>query len=78
MGEGGKGGGEGGREHFKHFDLNFLQIENGFVTDSKLNHFYLDEARVQCHRGYRLVGSPIVKCGPDGVFVDLPQCQGQS
>ncbi|MCL4136243.1 UNVERIFIED_CONTAM: hypothetical protein GTU68_021071, partial [Idotea baltica] len=53
----------------------FPEIENGFMTDTDLEHYFGDEARVQCHRGYRLVGSPIVKCGPKRLFVDLPQCQ---
>ncbi|XP_069982832.1 uncharacterized protein uif isoform X1 [Penaeus vannamei] len=53
----------------------YPEIENGFIADVTRNYYYGDEARVQCHRGYKLIGSPIVKCGPEQNFVNLPTCE---
>ncbi|XP_042883171.1 sushi, von Willebrand factor type A, EGF and pentraxin domain-containing protein 1-like isoform X2 [Penaeus japonicus] len=53
----------------------YPEIENGFIADVARNYYYGDEARVQCHRGYKLIGSPIVKCGPEQEFVNLPTCE---
>ncbi|CAG7724478.1 unnamed protein product [Allacma fusca] len=50
-------------------------IKNGFIVDSTREFYYDDEARVQCHRGYRLLGQNIIKCGPNQQFVDLPMCE---
>lgn len=52
------------------------QIANGFVTDLSKDYYFGDEARVQCHRGYRLMGSAIIQCGPEQQFINLPTCQG--
>ncbi|KAK3869849.1 hypothetical protein Pcinc_024872 [Petrolisthes cinctipes] len=53
----------------------FPEVANGFVTDVTQDYYYGDEARVQCHRGYTLVGSSIIQCGPDQKFINLPTCQ---
>ncbi|XP_071520140.1 uncharacterized protein uif isoform X2 [Panulirus ornatus] len=53
----------------------YPEITNGFVADVTRDYFFGDEARVQCYRGYRLVGSPIIQCGPEQQFVDLPTCE---
>src|SRR5690606_20871550 len=34
-----------------------------------------NELRVQCHRGYRLTGSSIIKCTADRVFSEPPVCE---
>lgn len=37
-----------------------------------------DEARVQCHRGFKLIGgSSIIKCGPSQKFLNVPKCEGK-
>lgn len=54
----------------------YLQLKNGFVTDLTREYHFGDQARVQCHRGFRLVGSPMVTCGPGEQFVNLPTCEG--
>jgi hypothetical protein len=51
------------------------KVKNGFVVDSDREYFFDDEARVQCHRGYKLLGQSIIKCGPDQMFEDLPVCE---
>ncbi|XP_059477749.1 uncharacterized protein LOC132198041 isoform X1 [Neocloeon triangulifer] len=51
------------------------KIKNGFVTDVSRKYLYGDEARIQCHRGFRLIGSNIVRCGEDEQFEDLPTCE---
>ncbi|CAL4150116.1 unnamed protein product [Meganyctiphanes norvegica] len=53
----------------------FPNIIDGFVIDMARDYYFGDEARVQCHRGYRLVGSPIIQCGPDQDFLNLPSCE---
>ncbi|XP_063614589.1 sushi, von Willebrand factor type A, EGF and pentraxin domain-containing protein 1-like isoform X2 [Penaeus indicus] len=53
----------------------YPEIENGFIADMTRNYYYGDEARVQCHRGYKLIGSPLVTCGPEQNFVNLPTCE---
>ncbi|XP_045124302.1 sushi, von Willebrand factor type A, EGF and pentraxin domain-containing protein 1-like isoform X1 [Portunus trituberculatus] len=53
----------------------FPEIANGFVTDLSRDYYFGDEARVQCHRGYRLMGSAIIQCGPEQQFINLPTCQ---
>ncbi|XP_076035426.1 sushi, von Willebrand factor type A, EGF and pentraxin domain-containing protein uif [Oratosquilla oratoria] len=57
----------------KCFD--FPKIGNGYVTDMSREYYYGDEARVQCHRGYNLVGSAIITCGPEQEFINLPTCE---
>lgn len=53
------------------------QIANGFVIDSNHKYFYGDEARVQCHKGFKLIGgSNIIKCGPTQTFLNIPKCEG--
>jgi Sushi repeat (SCR repeat) len=53
------------------------KIKNGFVTDANRKYMYGDEARVQCQRGYRLIGTNIVKCGAEELFDDVPTCEGK-
>lgn len=51
------------------------KIKNGFLVDEEFEYFFDDEARVQCQRGYKLLGNSIVRCGPDQIFEDLPVCE---
>ncbi|XP_045614794.2 uncharacterized protein uif isoform X1 [Procambarus clarkii] len=53
----------------------YPKIANGFVADLTRDYYFGDEARVQCHRGYQLVGSSIIQCGSDQQFLNLPTCQ---
>ncbi|KAG1655606.1 Fibropellin-1 [Nymphon striatum] len=50
------------------------EIENGFLTEIQQNFFFGDEAKVQCHRGYKLVGQSIIRCGPNQTFTNIPEC----
>lgn len=50
-------------------------IKNGFIVDGGRSFFFDDEARVQCHRGYRLLGQSVIKCGPTQEFIDMPTCE---
>jgi len=53
-------------------------INNGFVIDQTRKYFYGDEARVQCHRGFKLTGGPsIIKCGANQTFSNVPKCEGK-
>ncbi|XP_072154980.1 uncharacterized protein uif isoform X2 [Bemisia tabaci] len=52
------------------------QISNGFVIDQSRKYFFGDEARVQCHKGFKLTGgSNIIRCGPQQSFVNTPKCE---
>ncbi|ODN06404.1 Fibropellin-1 [Orchesella cincta] len=51
------------------------KIKYGFVVEAERDYFFDDEARVQCQKGYRLLGNSVVKCGPDQIFEDLPVCE---
>ncbi|XP_065584265.1 CUB and sushi domain-containing protein 3-like, partial [Artemia franciscana] len=50
-------------------------ILNGIITNITRNYAFGDEARVQCHKGFRINGSSIIRCGPNGDFVNVPVCQ---
>lgn len=52
-------------------------IKNGFVVDNGRGHFFGDEARVQCNKGYKLIGSNIIQCGPYQRFDNVPICEGR-
>lgn len=53
------------------------EINNGFVIDQTRKYYYGDEARVQCHRGFKLTGGPsIIKCGANQTFTNVPKCEG--
>lgn len=53
------------------------EISNGFIIDASQRYFFGDEARVQCHKGFKLVGgSNIIRCGPDQAFLNPPKCEG--
>lgn len=52
------------------------QIPNGFVTDTSREYFFNDEARVQCFKGYKLIGNNIIRCGTNQQFNNLPKCEG--
>ncbi|KAK6617037.1 hypothetical protein RUM44_005394 [Polyplax serrata] len=54
---------------------NFPTIRNGFVTDLSRDYYYGDEGRVQCHRGYKLTGPNIIRCGVNQEFSDVPRCE---
>lgn len=52
-------------------------IDNGFIIDPSRQYLYGDEARVQCHRGFKLTGgSSIIKCGALQKFLNVPKCEG--
>lgn len=52
------------------------EITNGIIIDSTKQYFYGDEARVQCHRGFKLIeGSSIIKCGANQKFIGVPKCE---
>lgn len=54
------------------------EISNGFVIDQTRKYLYGDEARVQCHRGFKLTGgSSIIKCGVNQIFSNVPKCEGK-
>jgi len=54
------------------------EIHNGFVIDQTRKYLYGDEARVQCHRGFKLTGGPsIIKCGANQTFSNVPKCEGK-
>lgn len=50
-------------------------IENGFILDTKRRYYFSDEAKVQCHRGFKLEGKSNMKCGPNTDFEDVPVCK---
>ena len=50
------------------------KIPNGFIVDSNKKYLYLDEARVQCNKGFKLEGKSTIRCGPNQTFEDLPSC----
>ncbi|KAG8179313.1 hypothetical protein JTE90_016418 [Oedothorax gibbosus] len=51
------------------------EIENGFIIDKDKEYFFGDEGRVQCFRGYKLEGSPTIKCGEDQNFSNTSVCK---
>ncbi|XP_054265760.1 uncharacterized protein LOC128988471 [Macrosteles quadrilineatus] len=52
------------------------EIANGFVIEASQRYLFGDEARVQCHKGFKLVGgSNIIRCGPEQTFVNPPKCE---
>ncbi|XP_073822904.1 sushi, von Willebrand factor type A, EGF and pentraxin domain-containing protein uif isoform X2 [Musca autumnalis] len=53
----------------------FPKIENGFVVDSDRAYYYSDDARVQCFKGYKLIGSNIIRCNSDQIFENPPTCE---
>jgi hypothetical protein len=52
----------------------FPEIKNGFITDTSRSYYYNDEARVQCYKGYKLVGNNIIRCGENQLFNNAPKC----
>nr|XP_022919679.1 sushi, von Willebrand factor type A, EGF and pentraxin domain-containing protein 1 isoform X1 [Onthophagus taurus] len=52
----------------------FPEIQNGFITDTSRNYYFKDEARVQCYKGYKLIGSNIMRCGENQMFNNPPKC----
>ncbi|XP_063243609.1 sushi, von Willebrand factor type A, EGF and pentraxin domain-containing protein 1 isoform X2 [Bacillus rossius redtenbacheri] len=55
--------------------MQFPTVKNGFVTDTAREYYFGDEARVQCHKGFKLAGSAVVKCGADQRFLNVPKCE---
>lgn len=53
----------------------FPKIENGFVVDADRPYYYSDDARVQCFKGYKLIGSNIIRCNSDQIFENPPTCE---
>lgn len=53
----------------------FPEIADGFIVDPTREYSYGDEARVQCHKGYKLTGSNIIKCGENQDFSTAPTCE---
>ncbi|UYV83192.1 clec-78 [Cordylochernes scorpioides] len=51
------------------------EIANGFVMEPQRPYFFGDEAKVQCHRGFRLEGNAVITCGPNQNFTELPMCR---
>uniref|UniRef100_A0A182Y3Y1 Notch n=1 Tax=Anopheles stephensi TaxID=30069 RepID=A0A182Y3Y1_ANOST len=51
------------------------EIQNGYVVDKTREYYYGDEARVQCYKGYRLIGSHTVKCSEQQDFSNVPVCE---
>ena len=54
------------------------EVQNGYVVDKTREYYYGDEARVQCYKGYRLIGSHTVKCNEQQDFSNVPVCEGRS
>ena len=56
-------------------------IENGFILDTKKKYFFGDEARVQCHKGFKLESVTSsqsvdkIKCGANQTFDNVPVCR---
>ncbi|RWS09468.1 uncharacterized protein B4U79_12754 [Dinothrombium tinctorium] len=50
------------------------EIQNGFITDSSKRYLFGDEAKIQCNRGYKLKGNPLMKCGANQTFEEAPVC----
>ncbi|KAK9881868.1 hypothetical protein WA026_018067 [Henosepilachna vigintioctopunctata] len=53
----------------------FPEIKNGFIVDSARQYFFNDEARVQCQKGYKLIGNSILRCGDNQQFNNPPKCE---
>ncbi|CAG9836717.1 unnamed protein product [Diabrotica balteata] len=53
----------------------FPEIQNGFITDISRDYYYNDEARVQCYKGYKLIGNSILRCGENQIFNNPPRCE---
>lgn len=55
----------------------FPEIKNGFITDLARTYYFNDEARVQCFKGYKLMGNSILRCGENHKFNNPPKCEGK-
>ncbi|CAG9863735.1 unnamed protein product [Phyllotreta striolata] len=53
----------------------FPEIQNGFLTDTARDYYFNDEARVQCFKGYKLIGNSIIRCGENQLFNNAPRCE---
>lgn len=51
------------------------EIANGIISDPKRTYYYTDEARVQCFKGFKLIGNGILKCGENQTFNNPPRCE---
>ncbi|XP_074599235.1 sushi, von Willebrand factor type A, EGF and pentraxin domain-containing protein uif isoform X2 [Brevipalpus obovatus] len=54
---------------------NLPEIPNGYIIDTGKKYLFQDEARVQCNRGYKLIGKSTINCGPNQTFEELPTCE---
>ena len=52
----------------------FPEMENGWIANRTRAYSYGDETRAQCYRGYKLNGTSVVRCGPDGRFTNVSSC----
>lgn len=53
----------------------FPEIKNGYFVDSTREYFFNDEVRVQCHKGYKLIGNGALRCGENQQFNNPPRCE---
>lgn len=51
------------------------EIDNGFIIDQENNFFFGDEGKIQCHKGYKLDGSPTIQCGVNQTFTEASKCR---
>lgn len=51
------------------------EIDNGFLVDRDQAYYFQDQARVRCHPGFELRGNPIITCGQNRIFQDVPTCR---
>lgn len=53
----------------------FPEIKNGFINEMTRDYYFNDEARVQCYKGYKLIGNSILRCGENQKFNNPPKCE---
>lgn len=54
---------------------NFPKIENGIIEKrDRVKYYFTDRATVRCNKGFRLIGTNEISCGPDEEFTNLPTC----
>ena len=53
----------------------FPELENGYIVDKDREYYYGDTTEADCYKGYSLVGSNLIECGPDQTFVGTPKCE---
>ena len=54
---------------------NFPKIENGIIEKKdRVKYYFTDRATVRCNKGFRLIGTNEISCGPEEEFTNLPTC----